>query len=663
MVAQDRVYFLAKDSHWTWIGWSLSAEGRETKALAAGLDPQQAPLTLRVFDLGGGHGPARLSFQDVETRGETDHWYLRLDRSGHTYQAGVGFKAADGTFHAIAESLPLHLPPGGPAEPGDEEWSAPSPGRWVAPGEEKGYLLIVLHAHQPFVRHPERKHALEERWLFEAILESYLPLAGVFSRLAREDARFAVTLSLTPTLLEQLADPLLQGRFLRHTADHARLAAREEERRQDGPTRRLARMYRDRFEAAGELLGGRWSRGLVPVFRELADAGAVEVLASCATHAYLPLWESRPEAVELQVRIGVEHYRRTFGRQPRGFWLPECGFVPGVDEALARSEIRYFFLDAHGILNAKPRPRLGVHAPICCPSGIAAFGRDSRCHDLVWRKEGYPGDPAYISHDRDLGFEIPWQELQETVHSPVAVPTGIRYWSQSADGRTLYDPDLAFQRCDLQASHFVRVCQQRIEELGAALGRRPVLVAMLDAEHFGHWWNEGPQWLDLVLRKLTHDQKTVRLISAAEYLDMGSPHQIAQPAASSWGYQGYHETWLMGRNHWLYPPIFEALEVLEELASAETGAEASRVLLDQYIRELLLAQSSDWAFILHAETAQDYAAARAREHVENLRTLARGIVSGNLDGDWLAAVRERDNLFSALDLAGLYRDILRPFRR
>ena len=595
--------------------------------------------------------------------GETDHWYLRLDPSDHTYQAGVGFKAADGTFHGLAESLPLHLPAGGPAAPADEEWSAPPTGRWASPGEEHGYLLIVLHAHLPFVRRPELKYAFEERWLFEAMIESYLPLLGVLTRLSREDARFAVTLSLSPTLLEMLKDPLLQGRFLRHTADHARLAAREAEKRRDGPTQRLARMYRDRFEAAGELLGGRWNRGLVPVFRELADAGTVELLASCATHAYLPLWESHPEALELQVRTGTEHYRRTFGRPPRGFWLPECGFVPGVDEVLARSALRYFFLDAHGILNARPRPRFGVHAPVGCPSGIAAFGRDLGCHDLVWRKEGYPGDPAYLAYDLDLGFEIPVAELQETIHSPVAVSTGIRYWSQNRDGRTLYDPDLAFQRCDVHASHFVQTCRKRIEELRATLGRKPVLVAMFDAEHFGHWWNEGPQWLDLVLRKLTYDQKTVRLISAAEYLEMGSPCQVAQPAASSWGYQGYHETWLMGRNHWLYPPVFEALERLSEWASDEAGLEASSVLLNQYIRELLLAQSSDWAFILHAETTQAYAAERIREHVETMRTLARGMASATIDRDWLEAVRERDNLFASLDLLGTYREILRSLRR
>jgi 1,4-alpha-glucan branching enzyme len=373
-------------------------------------------------------------------------------------------------------------------------------------------------------------------------------------------------------------------------------------------------MWRDRFAASARLLGETWSDGLVPRFRELAESGSLEIIASCASHAYLPLWAAHPEAVELQVRLGAAHYRQTFGRPAAGFWrLPECGFSPGVDEVLAGAGLRYFFVDAHGVLNGRPRPKSGVHAPVICPSGVAAFGRDWHSHDLVWRKEvGYPGDAAYLDRSRD---------------------------------RVLYDPDLAEQRCDAHASHFVESCRRRVEELHASLGARPVLVALFDAEHFGHWWHEGPRWLDLVIRKLTCDQKTVRLIGAGEYLAMQPTHQAVTPAASSWGYQGYSETWLMGRNHWIYP--------------LPHASETSRPLLEQYVRELLLAQSSDWAFILHQQTAESYAARRVMEHVETMRHLAAGVLSGRVDATWLAGLRQKNNAFASLDLWNTFRDVLR----
>ena len=628
MVAPDRIYFLAKDPSWTWIEWNLSAESRERVAREAGLDPGRAPLTLRIHDLSAAGGPAGPPCFDVEVFGDTDHWYLPLDPSGHTYMARIGFNAADGVFHAIADSLPLALPPGGPSGLEREEWSSLPFRRRAAGREEKGYLLIVLNSHLPFVRQPELEHPLEENWLFEAIAESYIPLLQMISNLAVDGIRSGLTLSLSPTLLEMLLDPLLQARALRYAGDHARLADQEVERWEGSSgMSRQARMFRDRFEDSARLLDERGRQGLVGWFRELAEAGGIEIIASCASHAYLPLWAPHPESVELQVRVGAAHYHKTFGRPPLGFWLPECGFTPGVDEVLAGAGIRCFFLDAHGILNGRPRPKLGIHAPILCPAGVAAFGRDWNSHDLVWRKEvGYPGDPAFLDQMRDRG----------------------------------YDPDLAFQRCDAHASHFVATCQRRVEELQAALGTRPVLVALFDTEHFGHWWHEGPQWLNLVIRKLACDQKTVRLISATDYLEMWPTHQIVTPAASSWGYQGYSETWLMGRNHWIYPLLFEALDVLREIASHHRETGFSRVLLDQYIRELLLAQSSDWAFILHQQTVETYAAGRVMEHVENMRKLAQGVISGSVDESWLAAVRGKNNIFSSLELWETYHRIVKP---
>jgi 1,4-alpha-glucan branching enzyme len=660
MVAPDRVHFLAKDPQWIWIGWHLSAEGRERGAAKAGADPRHAALTLRVHDLSAGGGAAP-PFFDVEAPTDADHWYQRLEPNGHTHLVQVGFKAADGRFHAVAESPPLTLPAAGPAEPAAVEERSTLPLRRGAVrggGGEKGYLLIVLNAHLPFVRHPELEHSHEESWLFENLVESYLPLLRTISALAADGIRPGLTLSLSPTLLEMLADPLLRARALRYAEDHVRLADLEAERWRESPAvARLARLCRDRFEDAARLLGETWSDGLVPRFRELADSGSVEITASCASHAYLPLWAARPEMVELQVKLGAAHYRQTFGRPALGFWLPECGYTPGVDEVLAGAGLRYFFIDAHGVLNGRPRPKLGVHAPVHCPSGVAAFGRDWQSHDLVWRKEvGYPGDPAYLDRSRDRGYELPPEELRAFVHSDTPVAAGLRYWRQGGRDE-LYDPDLAEQRCAAHAAHFVAACRQRVEELHRSLGVRPVLVALFDAEHFGHWWHEGPRWLDLVIRELAREPGAVRLIGADEYLTMQPTHQIVSPAASSWGYQGYSETWLMGRNQWIYPLLFEAADALRDLGSR--ASETTRPLLDQYLCELLLAQSSDWAFILHQQTAESYAAARVREHVENMRRLAKGVHSGEIDETWLAAVRRKNNLFASLDLWNLFAGLLK----
>src|SRR5206468_12303694 len=94
----------------------------------------------------------------------------------------------------------------------------------------KGYLLLVLHAHLPYVRHPEYDRFLEERWFFEAVTETYIPLIKFFDRLKAEGKRFRLTLSVSPTLAAMLEDPLLRARCVRHLDLSHRLAEQECER-------------------------------------------------------------------------------------------------------------------------------------------------------------------------------------------------------------------------------------------------------------------------------------------------------------------------------------------------------------------------------------------------------------------------------------------------
>ena len=79
-----------------------------------------------------------------------------------------------------------------------------------------GHLALILHAHLPFVRHPEHEHFLEEDWFFEAITESYIPLLRMMQRLVDEHVPFKLTMSLTPTLCAMLQDELLCERYVRH---------------------------------------------------------------------------------------------------------------------------------------------------------------------------------------------------------------------------------------------------------------------------------------------------------------------------------------------------------------------------------------------------------------------------------------------------------------
>ena len=245
----------------------------------------------------------------------------------------------------------------------------------------QGYLSLVLHAHLPYVRHPEHEKFLEESWLFEAVTETYLPLLHVMDGWLHDGMDTRLTLSLSPTLCSMLQDPLLQERYLRHLNGLIELAEKEIHRTHwDRAFHELAWMYYRRFTQLRENYLT-LNRDLVAAFRKFQDLGKLEIITTAATHAVLPLFSHHPQSLRAQILVARDHYRSCFGRDPRGIWLPECAYVEGIEEFLQDANIRWFILDTHGVLYARPRPRYGVFAPIFTPNGIAAFGRDLIARD------------------------------------------------------------------------------------------------------------------------------------------------------------------------------------------------------------------------------------------------------------------------------------------
>jgi 1,4-alpha-glucan branching enzyme len=521
----------------------------------------------------------------------------------------------------------------------------------------QGYLSIVLHAHLPYVRHPEHEEFLEEDWLYEAITETYLPLLLIFERLAEEGVPFRVTMTLTPPLVSMLRDELLMTRYGRNLDKLVELAEKEIVRTRDhGHLQYLANYYLDYFRTLRSAFHDRYKRDLVSAFKRLQDHGVLEIITCGATHGFLPLMQQYPEAVRAQVSVAAAHYRLNFGRDPRGIWLPECGYYPGVEKFLAAEGIRFFFVDTHGLLDATPRPRYGVYAPIYTPGGPAAFGRDPESSQQVWAKEtGYPGDPLYREFYRDIGWDLEFdyikKYIQPTGHRK---NTGIKYHRithPKATHKDLYDPYLARERASLHAANFMFNREMQFKHLSGVMGHKmPMVVAPYDAELYGHWWFEGPQFLDYLIRKSAYDQKTYQLATPSDYLRDFPENQVATPPMCSWGANGYAAVWLDSSNDWIYRHLHKCTERMISLARDYPDASGvNRRALNQAARELLLAQSSDWAFIMKTGTMVEYAHRRTKEHVLRFQRLYEQIRSGQIDEGWLSMVEGRDNIFPELD--------------
>jgi 1,4-alpha-glucan branching enzyme len=521
----------------------------------------------------------------------------------------------------------------------------------------RGHLALLLHAHLPFVRHPENPRHLEEHWLFEAITDSYLPLLGVLRNTAARGSPFRVTISLSPTLLSMLSDPLLGERYLDYLSRLERLCERLEASREiDLQRRELTRFYAQRLARLRafylEELGG----DLIAAWAELADHGTVELMTTAATHGYLPLLRSRPGAVRAQLRVAYDHFLATFGRPPEGLWLPECGYYSGLEREVSAAGFRYCVVDAHGLQQAWPRPRHGVYAPVSAQGAVALFGRDPDSAREVWCPEtGYPGHSLYREFHRDLGYEGNVGLLEDFLPPGVgAAPTGLKYHriTGGQGPKGLYDPVAARERAELDARSYVENRCRRLASLTFE-SRPPIAVAPYDAELFGHWWFEGPDFLEGVIRGLD-GETDIRPVTLGEHLDGHGIAEDVRPAPSSWGERGYNRTWLRPETGWVYLHLHQSAGELEELAQGyDRTLDLGRTsrLLRQAARSLLLAQSSDWTFLMGRGAGSAYSEARLREQLSRFRFLIGALRGGRIREEQLVALETMDNLFPDLDLS------------
>jgi len=330
----------------------------------------------------------------------------------------------------------------------------------------RGHLALILHAHLPFVRHPEHEHFLEEEWFFEAMTEAYIPLLRMMQRLLADRVPFRLTMSITPTLCAMLQDQLLRERYVRHLELLIDLAEREQKRtRKDPQLHQLANFYFELFSENRRFFVEECKYDLLRVFQRLAQSGVLEIIASAATHGLLPIVQQQSrQAARAQVLIGRDMHVEVFGAEPAGLWLPECGYAPGLECTLQEANLRWFVLDAHGLLFAKPRPCRSIYAPCYTPPGPAAFARDPHAGRQVWSaNEGYPGDPAYREFYRDIGFDLPTEYLGSIARGSRKF-SGVKYHRITGPGneRQLYDRTAAANAAVKHAIHFLEQCREQI---------------------------------------------------------------------------------------------------------------------------------------------------------------------------------------------------------
>jgi 1,4-alpha-glucan branching enzyme len=492
---------------------------------------------------------------------------------------------------------------------------------------ETGSFCLVLHSHLPWLPH-HGTWPVGEEWLYQAWAHSYLPVVELLDRFAAEGRRDVLTLGVTPVLAAQLDDPYA----LRACHDWL---GNWQLRAQFAATRWTEPLLRDvaaaEYRAAGhalELFESRWRHGFSPVLRPLVDAGVVELLGGPATHPFQPLL--RPDVRRFALRTGLEDTALRVGRVPEGIWAPECGYAPGMEAGYQEAGVRRFLVDGpalHGDTHAA-RP-VGSSDVLC-------FGRDLEVTYRVWSpKAGYPGDGAY-------------RDFHTYDHPSGLKPSRVTGKHVPSHEKKPYDPALAAAAVARHAADFVATIVARLRSLRERHGRPGLVVAAYDTELFGHWWHEGPAWLEAVLRALP--EAGVRVTTLRGAVEAGHVGEPVELPASSWG---SGKDWRVWDGEQVSDLVSAGAALQEELMAVPPVPHRDPVR-DQLVREALLTLSSDWAFMVTKDSAADYARRRAKVHGDRFAELA-ALLRADYPSRFAraAALRAEDGLFGRLDARGL----------
>ena len=548
-----------------------------------------------------------------------------------------------------------------------------------------GSFCLVLHGHLPWVlNHGRWPHG--EVWLFEAAAETYLPLLRVL-----EGGGCPLTLGLTPVLLEQLGNPGFRERFAEWLGEELERCQRDQVEFAARGDEHLAWLAADAERTvAGQMQQLAAIGGDIPgAFARLARAGSVELLTSNATHGLMPLIR-HDSCARAQVRAGLATSRRRLGFAPRGAWLPECAYRPGglwtppvgdgtprlragVEEIFAQEGIGFFVVDAHLFAGARSegtqsdagftktdweqakwdttRGWRNVLEPHLVssdggPGRIVALARHPELSEQVWSGEvGYPGDGRYLEFHKRHGRD------------------GRRYWRVTGSGVDLggkqpYSPDEARAAVYTHAQHFAATVRSIAQRHHERTGRHGVVVAPFDAELFGHWWHEGPHFIQEVMLALRGDP-VVEPLTISRHLAAWPADKVVGLPEGSWGARGDFSVWLNDETRWTWEAAHGAEDRLLGCLHRHDwrGSPAIAEPLRAAARELLLLQASDWQFVIHTRGAVDYGYRRFCEHLarfDRACTIADARAAGKPDTAVttveLADMALHDDCFPDLDL-------------
>ncbi|MDH7552973.1 MAG: DUF1957 domain-containing protein [Spirochaetota bacterium] len=496
-------------------------------------------------------------------------------------------------------------------------------------------LCIILHAHLPYVRNPKNTLPLEEVWLYQNIAECYIPLVQMCQRLIKKHILPSIALSISPTLLTMLQQPYYHTRFrkwIHSVLDASTLLKKKNTKAHN------ALDYYTTFITNSLSFFDNIDGQCVNAFGEFLSNNSIELLTTAGTHPFFPLYRTYPSFQKLQIMAGIHSFSAKFGKSPRGFWLPELGYHAGIDQYLRQNSIDYTIVNDTSVLYAKNIPQTGNFFPLKTYTGLVLFPRDAVLSMKIWSaNEGYPGNPAYREFHYDAMYEL--QELSPNNEHRLL---GLKIYAISGGNhKEYYDYKKARVVVRQHVDDFIDATLKRSQEVERIIKRKPVFVLPFDAELFGHWWFEGPLFLEMLLETIA-SRDDIMCVMPQQLLDCDM--ETFEPVESSWGRGNDFSTWYN-------PKVRHTVVKLEELLYRfDKALYSNDEALQQCARELMLASSSDWQFMISTGSYADYARTRFEEHSAAAQTILDMIEKKITNNSYINKRFETYPVFEHIDL-------------
>jgi 1,4-alpha-glucan branching enzyme len=521
---------------------------------------------------------------------------------------------------------------------------------------QQKFFSLVFNAHLPFIRQPDSDVVREERYLFERLSDTFIPFLKMLDHLETDRIPFKMAVSFSPTLCHMLRDEYLIEKYLAYADRQIEFGLSELDRTANDPDlNRLARFYYDTAVDNKFLFAERYQKDILSVFDVLRQKGKIEILTTAATYAFFPFCTTYSEGIQSQIEVALSSHRSYFGKNPLGFWLPELGWSPELDSFLRAYNINYTIVNSHALVLGNPPPKYGSFYPVKTPAGVEVFSNDFYAAKDVWNKQsGFVQHPLYRDDQKDVGFEIPAENLSPFIQAGwPRIPTGYKYWSK--EKRKNYTQIYTVKEARKQAAEHAKVfLNNRVERLHQAslhMDVQPISVWTNNLDDFGHHWYEGIDFLEEVFRQAA-SRTDIQFVLPGDYLSncLVNSYQTLLPEFSSWGTNGYAETWLDSSNDWVYRHISRSMSRMIEMAERfpdEKGLKERA--LNQAAREILLIQASDWPKMISNNENAEFAKHQVESSLRNFTAIFEALGSSYASPEWLTILEENNNIFPGIN--------------